>query len=166
MIEIYCQNVIIVGTCISRLTLVEFSVNDILAIIKNLDPNKAHGSDGISVKMIKLCGKSITMPLEIIFKNCISSGEFPAYWKVANVVPVHNKSSKQIVNNYRPISLLPIIGKIFEKIIFNNLYKYFHNNNLLSDKQSGFRPGDSCVNQIIDLLCMKSIKSLIQTLLW
>ena len=113
----------------NRLPTVEFSVSDILYIIKGLDSNKAHGNDGISVKMIKICGKSLTIPLAIIFRNCISSGVFPATWKQANVVPVHKKSSKQLVNNYRPISLLPIISKIFEKIIFNNLYQYFHNNN-------------------------------------
>ena len=85
-----------------------------------MDPNKAHGHDEISIRMIKLCGKSITEPLSIIFKTSIQSGIFPKTWKKGNVVPVHKKSSKQVVGNYRPISLLPIFSKVFEKIIFNN----------------------------------------------
>ena len=62
---------------------------------------------------------------------------------------MHKKSSKQILTNYRPISLLPIFGKIFEKLIYENLYRYLHNYKLLTDKQSGFRPGDSCISQLI-----------------
>jgi hypothetical protein len=99
--------------------------------------------------MIQLCGDSICYPLSIIFNNALKSGIFPDIWKRGNIVPVHKKASKQMVGNYRPISLLPIFGKIFEKIIFNNLFRYFHNNKILTDKQSGFRPGDSCVNQLI-----------------
>ena len=64
-----------------------FSKEDIYKIIKNLDPNKAHGHDMISIRMIKLCGISICKPLEIIFQNCLHSGKFPSKWKKANVVP-------------------------------------------------------------------------------
>ena len=62
-----------------------FSKEDIYKIIKNLDPNKAHGHDMISIRMIKLCGISICKPLEIIFQNCLRSGKFPSEWKKANV---------------------------------------------------------------------------------
>ena len=74
---------------------------------------------------------------------------FPKEWKEANIIPVHKKGDKQLITNYRPVSLLPICGKVFEKIIFNSLFVYLNNNNLLSSNQSGFRPGDSCVNQLI-----------------
>ena len=57
-----------------------------------------------------------------------------------------------MIKNYRPISLLPICGKIFEKIIFNNLYKYLNANNLITKNQSGFRPGDSTSNQLLYLI--------------
>ena len=76
---------------------------------------------------------------------------------VGNIVPVHKKESKNLIKNYRPISLLPIFGKIFEKIIFNNLYEFFRENNLLSQHQSGFREGDSCISQLLaithDIYC-------------
>ena len=66
-----------------------FFQDDILKIIQNLNPNKAHGPDKISIRMIKVCGNSICKPLEMIFKSCIIEGEFPSEWKKADVVPVH-----------------------------------------------------------------------------
>ena len=76
-------------------------------------------------------------------------GKFPSDWKKAHVAPVHKKRDKQCLKNYRPISLLPICSKIFERLIYNELFTFFTDNNLISPNQSGFRPGDSCVNQLI-----------------
>ena len=70
---------------------------------------------------------------------------------MANVVPVHKKSDKQILKNYRPVSLLPICGKVFERLIYNSLFEYFIENDLISPYQSGFKPGDSCTNQLISI---------------
>ena len=61
------------------------------------------------------------------------------------------KSDKQSLKNYRPISLLPIFGKFFERIIYNNIFEYLTTNKLISDNQSGFKPGDSCVNQLLSI---------------
>ena len=76
-----------------------FSADHIGDIIKKLDPNKAHGHDMISIRMLKLCGDSIWKPLEIIFKNCLKEGIFPNEWKKANVVPIHKKNDEQILSN-------------------------------------------------------------------
>ena len=73
-------------------------------------------------------------------------------WKLANVTPIFKKGDKQLIKNYRPISLLPICGKIFEKIIFNNLYNHLTTHHFITKNQSGFRPGDSTTNQLIDLV--------------
>ena len=73
-------------------------------------------------------------------------------WKLANVTPIFKKGDKQSTKNYRPISLLPICGKMFENIIFNNLYPYLNANNLITKNQSGFRPGDSTTNQLLFLV--------------
>ena len=70
---------------------------------------------------------------------------------MTNVVPIHKKSDKQILKNYRPVSLLPICGKIFECLIYNSLFEYFIDNNLISPNQSGFKPHDSCANQLISI---------------
>ena len=132
-----------------RLIDITFSSSELSKIIKDLNPNKGHGHDNISIKMIHLCGDSIVTPLKIIFESAIRSGYFPDTWKKGNITPVHKKESKNLIKNYRPISLLPIFGKIFEKIIYNNLYKYLQENKLLSNNQSGFRKGDSCISQLI-----------------
>ena len=99
--------------------------------------------------MIQLCGDSILPPLKIILESAINASVFPDLWKKGNIIPVHKKESKTLVKNYRSISLLPIFGKIFEKVSYNNLFKYFQDNKFLSDKQSGFRSGDSCISQLI-----------------
>ena len=70
---------------------VTFTSDDIATLIENVDPNKAHGHDMISICMFKLCGKRICKPLDIIFQSCIKHGEFPTKWKKANVVPVDKK---------------------------------------------------------------------------
>ena len=76
----------------------------------------------------------------------------PDIWKTANITPVFKKGNKQLVKNYRPISLVPLCAKVFEKFLFNKLYSYFDSNQLLSNKQSGFRPGDSTTNQLLFLV--------------
>ena len=68
------------------------------------------------------------------------------------MTPIFKKGDKQLIRNYRPISLLPICSKIFEKIISKNLYSYLNANNLLTKNQSGFRPGDSTTNQLLYLV--------------
>ena len=75
------------------LSSLEISETDIFAIIKNLDPNKSHGWDNLSIRMIKLCGKSIIYPLKLIFEASLQEGTFPSCWKKANV-PVHKKEEK------------------------------------------------------------------------
>ena len=91
-----------------------------------MNPNKSAGSDEISGQMLILCDISVILPLKIIFGNILETTIYPDIWKLANVVPLFKKNDKQLLNNYRPISLLPICGKIFEKVIFNNLYKYLN----------------------------------------
>ena len=136
----------------SRLSTFEITSDEINNIIVGLCANKAHGSDNISVNMLKLCGPYLCLPLKIIFTNIIETGIFPAQWKEANVTPVHKKNDKQLVKNYRPISLLPILAKVFERIIFKNLYNYLISNNLITKNQSGFRPGDSVTNQLLSIV--------------
>ena len=107
-----------------RLSTVNFSIDDIEKMLKNLDPNKAHGHEKISIRMLQLCGNSIYNPLELILLQAMESGSFSSEWKKGNVVPIHKKDDKQCLKKYRPISLLPICGKIFEKLIFNELFKF------------------------------------------
>ena len=93
----------------------QFTTDDIKSIITKLDPTKAHGHDMISICMIILCGDSIYISLEIIFKSCLNQDIFPAEWKKADAVPVHKKGNHQCAENYRPVFLLPVSIKIFER---------------------------------------------------
>ena len=99
--------------------------------------------------MIKICDETIALQLKIIFDTVFKSGSYPDKWKRANVVTVHKKGNKNILKNYRPISLLPVCGKMFEKCIYNSLYSYLESNDILSKFQSGFRKGDSCISQLL-----------------
>ena len=97
--------------------------------------------------MIKLCPNPLCAPLKLIFNNILETGIYPDQWKMANVNPVHKKD-KQIINNYRPTSLLSIFAKVFEKLIFMNLYNHLVSINLITNNQSGFRPGDFVTSQL------------------
>ena len=136
----------------SKLSVINFTDDDILKIIRSLNINKAHGHDDISIRMIKICDKAILEPLSIIYKNCIDTGIFPDSWKKSNIVPVHKKGDKQLLENYRPVSLLPILGKVFEKILYNNIYEYLQENKLLCENQSGFWPSNSCEYQLLSIV--------------
>ena len=138
-------------TC-KTISKINFNGDDIICIIKSLDSKKAHGVDNISIRMIKLCGNSIIYPLTLIFEDCIAKGIFPDLWKLANVIPAYKKESKNIVKNYRPISLLPIFAKIFERLLYNSLFFHFYENELFTECQSGFLPGDSCVSQLLSIV--------------
>ena len=91
-------------------------------------------------------------PLSLIFKNCIQYGIFPNLWKKSNIVPIHKKGDKQCIVNYHPVLLLPICGKIFERLIFNPVFEFLEENKLLSPNQSVFQPSDSCVKQLLSIV--------------
>ena len=98
---------------------VDFSVEDMKNISK-LDSNNTHVDDMISIRMLKLCDKSICKPLNIIFKSCLTQGIFLSERKKANV-PIHKKTTSS-VKNYRPVSLLSICSKVLERIIYNAMF--------------------------------------------
>ena len=137
--------------CNSSLTDVAINKDKVLRLIRALDSEKAGRCDNISVHMIKICDASIVAPLCFIFEKSLETGTYPSVCKKANIIPVHKKDSRQNKMNYRPISLLPIFGKIFEKVMFDEIYKHLCENGLLAQQQSGFRPGDSTINQLLSI---------------
>ena len=138
--------------CDATISAVDFEDQDVLKIIRALDINKARDHDNISTRMIKIFDSSIVKPLSIIFRNCLKPGIFPDNWKRSNIAPVQKNGNKQLIQNYRPVSLLPISSKIFERLIFNSLYKSVEENSLFCSNQSGFRNTDSCVNQLLSIV--------------
>ena len=143
----------------ARPSLFSFNEKVVLKIINDLNINKAHGHYDRLCRTIKLCSKSVVKPLSI-FKNCIDTGTFPDIWKRSNVILVHKKEDKQIVNNYRPVSLLPIFGKTLEKR-FNSIMDFLEENNWLNFNQSSFSPNNSC--EIQHLLIVYEIHSSIDS---
>ena len=102
--------------------------------------------------MLISCDDSVILPLRIIFNNIVSNAILPDMWKLANVTLIFKKGDKQLIKNYRPISLLPICGKILKKVIFNNLHRHLTTNLLIIKNQSGFQPGNSNTNQLMYLV--------------
>ena len=130
----------------SRLNYIDFNEDEILKIIRALNIHKAHGHVDISIRMIKSCDKSLLKRLMPLFENSTKSSRYPDIWKRSNIIPIHKENDKQVVNNYRPISLLSIFGKIFEKNIFKKIYSFLLEEKLQNPNQSGFRTSQSCIN--------------------
>ena len=101
--------------------------------------------------MLKICGIAICKPLELIFKQALTPIVFRSEWKKGNIVPCYKKDNKKNIKNYRPVSLLPILGKIFERLIFSEMFSFFLANNLLALNQSGLKPNDSCINHLLSI---------------
>ena len=104
---------------------------------------KATGPDDLPARILKLAAPVIAPSLGVFFHVCLTEGVFPALWKMANVHPVFKAGDSRLLTNYRPISVLPILAKVFETIVYQQVYSYFLSNNLLNPAQSGFRPGHS-----------------------
>lgn len=135
----------IAGETLDNIVATEDEVRDLLQC---LDVNKATGHDGISAKMLKSAGQSIVSSLTKLINICIDKGKMPNEWKRANVLPIHKRDNKDICGNYRPVSLLPILSKILEKLVFKYVYNFLLDHNVFTPHQSGFRPSDSTVNQL------------------
>ena len=139
---------------VERIDHVTIENDDIISLIRQINPDKETGSDGISGRMLLLCDESFILPLQIIFRNILSISIYPDMWKFANVSPIFKEGDKQLIKNYRPISLLPIFGKFLEKLIFNKLCSFLQLNDLITKNQSGSRPGDSTTNRLLYLVDM------------
>ena len=118
-------------------------VDEIINLINKLNPRKSSGPDGISGKLLKLCPQIFAYNMKIIFNKAIETGEYPCEMKIAKVIALFKKGNKYISNNYRPISLLSIFDKIFEKLICKQLLSFMEKNKILYDFQFGFRKNHS-----------------------
>ncbi|XP_074102043.1 uncharacterized protein LOC141529430 [Cotesia typhae] len=103
--------------------------------------NKSGGVDGINSKILKILVNEIALPLANIFNKCISLAIWPDALKKADIIPLFKNGNKHLTTNYRPISLISNLAKIFEKIIYTRLYEFSIRNHLISDNQFGFIKG-------------------------
>lgn len=101
------------------------------------------GLDGISAKLLKLLAPAITVQLTYLFNLCLTKHTFPRIFKRALITPIYKSGSRTLFSNYRPISILPILSKVLESIIYDQLFYFIHSKNILFDYQFGFRPNHS-----------------------
>ena len=125
-------------TFLKRRVLMSFSFtlvneNDVLKHLASLRTKNSAGVDGISVKLLKKLSPALINPLSLLINQSLVTGVFPKKLKIAKVLPLFKKDDYAIMDNYRPISLLTSISKLFEKVVFTQLYAYFRNNNLFYD---------------------------------
>ena len=119
----------------------EIPMEMVLTFLKHdhLDINKATGSDGIPVWLLKETAYQISPSLTMLFNKSLRLGIFPGDWKLANIVPIFKKGKRDFVENYRPISLLPVISKVLERCVLAGLRD--HISHLISREQHGFLAG-------------------------
>ena len=117
----------------------------------NLDPSKAPGSDDIPTRLLILSASTIAPCIHHLYTLSLQRAVFPDDWKKATITPIYKgRGSKQMTTNYRPISLLSVLSKVLERLVFNHLYK--HLNKYLPNQQSGFRKKDSTSHQLARLV--------------
>ena len=146
-------------------TFIPFKIQpeEVTSAIKNMKNKHSVGHDNISNKLVKISLSVISGPLSDIFNQCIAEGFYPSSFKIAKVVPIFKGGSKLDVENYRPISLLPCIDKIFEKILFIRMTKFINKYQLICPEQYGFQQKKSSCTAILDFVeklrnkCDKSI---------
>ena len=130
----------------SRPTLneLEIPVEMVLTSLKQLDINKATGSDGIPVRLLKETADQIALSLTMLLNKSLRLGIFPGDWKLANIIPIFEKGKRDFVESYCPVSLLPVTSKVLKS-------------HLIIREQHGFLAGRSCVTQLtIARLCLKT----------
>ena len=134
-----------------RFTFSQINEPKVLSIINKLKNKTSSGKDGISNKLLKAIKSVISEAIAIIINQSILTGIFPDQLKLAKVKPLYKKGDKCCLNNYRPISLLPTISKIYERVMYKQLYQYFNENKLLCEQQYGFRSQHSTELEAVKL---------------
>jgi len=121
------------------LTRIHFRPAEVKRLLSGLDVSKATGPDRVPARVLRECASELSEPLCTLFSLCFRQGIQPTPWKAANVVPIHKRSSRSKLTNYRPVSLLCIVSKVMETIINRQLMNHLENNQLLTQHQFGFR---------------------------
>ena len=128
----------------------EISLDDVFRLLFDIKCSKASGPDKISARLIKDSAKVIAPSLTIIFNCSLSTGVFPEDWKNARVSPIYKSGKKIDPSNYRPISVLSVVAKLFEKLVFEQMNQYLNENDILTNHQFGFRKSHSTLMSLLN----------------
>ena len=142
----------LISPCETKFKFSNVTVECTSNVINNLKTKTSCGEDGLSVKLLKLINNDICSSITLIINQSFMSGIFPEQLKIAKVIPIFKKGDASIFSNYRPISILPAISKVFEKIMSNQLHKHFKINKLYCDSQYGFRENHSTEFASLELI--------------
>ena len=121
-------------------------------MLLGINVNKATGPDNIPGKLLKSCAHELHEVLTIFFQKSLDLGQVPDDWKVAHIFPLFKKGDNSKAENYRPISLTSIVGKLLEHIVHSSISTFFESTNFLTPLQHGFRQGRSCESQLLTTL--------------
>ena len=124
-------------------------VQDIREAIAKLTTSKSFGTDTISSYFLKMALPFLENSIAMLFNTSLETGIFPDIWKISRVAPIYKEGDKSEKSNYRPISVLPVISRLFERLVYDQLYQHLNSNNLLAKEQSGFRKLHSTLTCLI-----------------
>lgn len=130
----------------------KINTNEVLSAIKGVKSNSKYPLYEIPPFIFKKTADIISNPLSFIFNKCINGSYYPSSFKTAKVIPLPKTGDKTDINNYRPISILPFLNKVFEKIIFKRLINFLSKHNILSKNQFGFRKNHSTTHALHAIL--------------
>ena len=122
----------------------------IVEAISEIKLDSAPGPDGIPAILLKRCATSLSVPIHLLWSESMSSGIVPSFYKIGFVSPLFKKGSRCEPSNYRPVTLTSHIVKVYERVVRKHMVHYLEINNLLTDKQHGFRSNRSCLTQMLD----------------
>ena len=124
---------------------------EVLKILKNLSNSRCSAIDGLDNFIIKIASDLILDPLHHIIVLSIMQEKFPSDWKLAKVIPLHKKEDTLSPKNYRPVSILSPISKVLERVVYNQLYKYFSANKILHTSLHGYRQNRSTLTALLQM---------------
>ena len=127
------------------------TLEEVSQTINILKPKTSYSSDKMSNKLLKALSRELALPLKLIINQSFSMGILPDDLKIAKVTPLHKEKETYLLNNYRPISILPSVSKVFEKIMYKQIYDHFTNYNLFFKSQYGFRSGHSTEFALLEI---------------
>ena len=128
---------------------IDFTLDDVGAVLNNLDPNSSMGPDGLHPQLLKSCSETLAYPLHKIFQISLKEGSLPQEWKTSIVIPIFKKGSRYDPLNYRPVSLTSVPGKCLERLVCQEVYQFLADHDVLAKEQFGFRPGRSTEDQLL-----------------
>ena len=129
---------------------IDITVKDIIDAIKDIPTNASPGPDKLPAIVLKECAEQLSEGIKIIWRKSMDTGEIPEILKLQTIIPIYKKGNKTLPENYRPVSLTSHLTKLFERIIRKKIMQHIEVNSLLSKNQHAFRPGRSCLSQLLE----------------